>query len=296
MIKTRTNKTRTAKRLRPRTREERHRVRRCRRWIVFVVALILLRTMLGSCSASHRESFSGSAESIEASELDEDSSISPGSFIPVALKMSCRSTEPLLESLMPEEESIADTTLSLEEQVATLVTENTGTLLTYGLLEQELSSTTQGQVILNKLNELLSYTNGDVRLVSVLAQIVTAEIGGLSDAASYSSANMEKAAVVWCILNRAVVREGDDVYYVATYPNAFAYNPYGNVFVGCEEIVEDVLCRWVMEYYIASDVYVGRVLPEEYTFFSGDGKHNHFRASFDYNSTRWDWSYKDPYI
>ena len=38
----------------------------------------------------------------------------------------------------------------------------------------------------------------------------------------------------------------------------------------------------------------GRVLPREYLFFTGDGKHNHFRTEWDGGQV-WDWSLQSPY-
>lgn len=39
---------------------------------------------------------------------------------------------------------------------------------------------------------------------------------------------------------------------------------------------------------------VGRVLPREYLFFTGDGEHNHFRTEWEGGQT-WDWSLRSPY-
>ena len=39
---------------------------------------------------------------------------------------------------------------------------------------------------------------------------------------------------------------------------------------------------------------LGRVLPREYLFFTGDGKHNHFRTEWDGGQV-WDWSLQSPY-
>ena len=39
---------------------------------------------------------------------------------------------------------------------------------------------------------------------------------------------------------------------------------------------------------------VGRVLPDEYFFFTGDGEHNHFRTEYS-GGTFWDWTLENPY-
>lgn len=38
----------------------------------------------------------------------------------------------------------------------------------------------------------------------------------------------------------------------------------------------------------------GRVLPSDYLWFSGDGKHNYFRNAYKGGET-WDWSLPSPY-
>lgn len=106
----------------------------------------------------------------------------------------------------------------------------------------------------------------------------------------------EQAAVVWCILNRvdssirympdniidAVTQKHQFLGYVETFP----------VTEEIRELVIDVLTRWEMEK--AGVENVGRVLPPEYMWFHGDGRHNHFRDSYR-GGNRWDWSLDSPY-
>jgi len=54
------------------------------------------------------------------------------------------------------------------------------------------------------------------------------------------------------------------------------------------ELAIDVLTRWL-------NGGEGRVLPEEYVFFHGDGVHNHFRIEYKHNGQYWDWSLDSPY-
>ena len=54
----------------------------------------------------------------------------------------------------------------------------------------------------------------------------------------------------------------------------------------------DVIERWLDEK--DGETEVGRVLPREYLFFTGDGKHNHFRTEWDGGQV-WDWSLQSPY-
>lgn len=104
----------------------------------------------------------------------------------------------------------------------------------------------------------------------------------------------EKAAIIWCVINR-VEREGcwsDDIMAVIQQPNQFAYSSRYPLDPGLYELAKDVLIRWDMERCGYEDV--GRVLPAEYCYFSGDGWRNIFRTSYR-GGTRWDWSLASPY-
>lgn len=59
-----------------------------------------------------------------------------------------------------------------------------------------------------------------------------------------------------------------------------------------EKLALDVIERWLDEK--DGETEVGRVLPREYLFFTGDGKHNHFRKEWDGGQV-WDWSLQSPY-
>lgn len=95
--------------------------------------------------------------------------------------------------------------------------------------------------------------------VIVLAKMLWGEARGVSSDA-------EKAACVWCALNRV-----DD---------------------GLITLCIDVLTRWYAER--EGQVEVGRVLPADYLWFSGDGERNHFRNAYR-GGDRWDWSLPSPY-
>lgn len=147
--------------------------------------------------------------------------------------------------------------------------------------------------------ELLTYQSGDGEtLPMALAKTVTAEIGGLTNATAYSTARMEEAAVVWCVLNRvdAKYEEGtpEQVTGCLKAPHQFAYRYYGDIHKGIEDLCIDVLIRWQLEH---SGLLVdcGRVLPPSYKFFHGDGTHNHFRKEFE-SCEYWGWIYQDPYL
>lgn len=123
--------------------------------------------------------------------------------------------------------------------------------------------------------------------VIALAQTVWGEARGCT--------TMEQAAVIWCVLNRADTWN-KSVLDIITAPKQFhGYSPYYPVEDELYELAVDVLTRWQMEKQGASFEEVGRVLPKEYIYFGGDGKHNYFRVEYDKFENLWDWSYPNPY-
>lgn len=107
---------------------------------------------------------------------------------------------------------------------------------------------------------------------------------------------VEQAAVVWCVLNRVDDESGlwpDDIIGVVTQPNQFyGYDPDHPILPELLAVAEDVLARWEMEDICLGDV--GRVLPEEYLYFTGDGKHNYFTTEWKGGMT-WGWELENPY-
>lgn len=122
--------------------------------------------------------------------------------------------------------------------------------------------------------------------LTILAKVVYREARGIEDKA-------HQAAVIWCILNRVDAGlGGDTITEVATYPNAFAWVPDTPVEQEFLMLAADVCERWNLEKAGQGDV--GRVLPKEYLYFTGDGKLNHFTTEWKGTET-WDWSLKSPY-
>lgn len=122
--------------------------------------------------------------------------------------------------------------------------------------------------------------------LEVLAKIVYQEAGGIPDKA-------EQAAVIWCILNRVDVGQGGDtILEVATHPKQFAYYPNNPATDELKELAQDVITRWSREKSGETDV--GRTLPKEYVFFTGDGEHNNFTVEWN-GTDKWDWSLPSPY-
>ena len=106
----------------------------------------------------------------------------------------------------------------------------------------------------------------------------------------------ERAAVVWCILNRADDAQDttpEGVIRVVTKLCQFhGYAADHPLLPELEELALDVIERWLDEK--DGETEVGRVLPREYLFFTGDGEHNHFRTEWEGRRT-WDWSLRSPY-
>lgn len=102
----------------------------------------------------------------------------------------------------------------------------------------------------------------------------------------------EQAAAVWCILNRAD-NWGMDIIEVITAPGQFAgYRASNPVWPELYDLAQDVLARWRRESNGETDV--GRVLPREYMWFSGNGVTNIFRDAYRGGDV-WDWSLESPY-
>lgn len=128
----------------------------------------------------------------------------------------------------------------------------------------------------------------DPEEMRIIAKILYSECRGVES-------KTEQAAVVWCILNRC---DSDDPYYpdtvleVITQPMQFAYYSNVPVLKEFEDLARDVLIRHHREK--SGESHSGRVLPEEYIFFFGDGKQNHFVKEL-HSSEHWNWSLPSPY-
>lgn len=105
----------------------------------------------------------------------------------------------------------------------------------------------------------------------------------------------EQAAVAWCVLNRVAHPDfPDTVYGVLSSPGQFAgFSTDYPVDAALLALAQDVLDRWTRE--CRGEMGVGRVLPEDYLWFSSDGHgHNAFRNRF-LDAACWDWSLCSPY-
>lgn len=105
---------------------------------------------------------------------------------------------------------------------------------------------------------------------------------------------VEKACVVWTILNRVDNPSfPNSIASVITQPYQFAYSAGTPVWQELYDLSYDVLTRWNLEKNGQSGV--GRVLPNDYFWYNGDGRHNHFRNTYKITGYYWDYSLPSPY-
>ncbi|MFG6330870.1 MAG: cell wall hydrolase [Lachnospiraceae bacterium] len=127
----------------------------------------------------------------------------------------------------------------------------------------------------------------DAAEVEALAKMLYGEARGVAS-------DTEKAACVWCVLNRVDdPRFPDTVLEVVAAPYQFAgYSADYPVLPELEWIAADVLTRYHEEKSGGDNV--GRVLPADYCFFTGDGEHNYFTIGWKDTET-WGWTLSSPY-
>ena len=127
----------------------------------------------------------------------------------------------------------------------------------------------------------------DAAEVEALAKLIFGEAGVVPS-------TTEKAAVVWCVLNRVDdPRFPDTVLEVITAPSQFTgYSADNPVYEEYEALAADVLKRYHAER--DGDTDAGRVLPADYCFFTGDGRRNYFTNEWKSGDT-WGWTLSSPY-
>lgn len=119
-----------------------------------------------------------------------------------------------------------------------------------------------------------------------LAQLCWGEARGVRSKA-------QKAAVMWCVLNRCDAQR-KSITQVIMAKNQFAgYSAENPVEGELLNLAFDVLDRWKLEKEGTANV--GRVLPKDYLYFSGDGVQNYFRDRYSGDYHIWDWSLPSPY-
>lgn len=107
-------------------------------------------------------------------------------------------------------------------------------------------------------------------LAELAGRAIWGEAGGIQDEA-------QRAAVVWCACNRADAWDME-IGEVLTVDQFHGLAIRGEVPPQHTELARDVLARWTL----AAEGWqsVGRVLPERFLYFEGDGRVNHFSTEF----------------
>lgn len=118
----------------------------------------------------------------------------------------------------------------------------------------------------------------------MLAKTIKVEAGGIKS-------KTEQACIAWTALNRADAQQ-TTLDKILTAPNQFAYSSKTIVRSDLLALSYDVLDRWAAERLGATNV--GRVLPKDYLWYTGNGKHNFFRNSYN-GRCYWDYSLPSPY-
>ena len=116
----------------------------------------------------------------------------------------------------------------------------------------------------------------------MIAKTVWGEARGCSD--------IQKEAVVWCVLNRVDdERFPNSIADVITQPNKFfGYSESNPVDEDIRQLARKVMIVRATEEMMPADGRE-RVLPREYVFFSGDGIENTFTTNW-MGGVIWDWS------
>lgn len=130
-----------------------------------------------------------------------------------------------------------------------------------------------------------AYEQIDETDVDMLARLIWGEARGCS--------KTEQAAVAWCVLNRVDAGFAPTMQGVITAPSQFTgYRNTNPATQEHKELAADVLQRWYLEKMGVENV--GRVLPNNYLYFAGNGIGNIFRTTYK-NGVRWNWSLPSPY-
>lgn len=110
------------------------------------------------------------------------------------------------------------------------------------------------------------------QIACMMAKTLYGEARGLS--------KYEQSLVCWCIVNRYDDgRFGDTLADVITAKGQFyGYKEHHPVDKELYSLAVDCLLRWQSEKYAVGEM--GRTLPKEYLYFTGDGKHNWYRSAY----------------
>lgn len=139
-----------------------------------------------------------------------------------------------------------------------------------------------------RVNSVEEVWEPDQESIIALAKTLWGECRGVKS-------KTHQAAVAWCVLNRLDSKKfkGESVLEICSAPHQFdGYSDSHPVSDELYDLAKDVLKRWYRER--CGETGVGRVLPNDYYFFIGDGIENHF--SQEWKSTNyWAWELPTPY-
>ena len=137
------------------------------------------------------------------------------------------------------------------------------------------------------------YTDADAQALAQMAWGECRGVGALAADDKTISGTYQKAATMWCVLNRYDAGFEDSIVEVAAAPYQFHGYSAGNpVDEELLELAYDVLERWQAEKNGGANA--GRILPAEYLFFVGDGEHNYFSADY-HSGIYYAWELPDVY-
>lgn len=139
----------------------------------------------------------------------------------------------------------------------------------------------------------LPYSHADAEALARMAWGESGGVGDLMTDGKIVSADYQKAATMWCGLNRYDAGYAGSIFDVIAANKQFhGYDPAHQIDEELLALAYDVLDRWAAERSGAADV--GRVLPAEYLYFVGDGKHNYFTAEYG-SGIYYAWTLPDVY-
>lgn len=123
------------------------------------------------------------------------------------------------------------------------------------------------------------YTDADAVALAKMAWGECRGVEALTLNGREISGTCQKAATMWVACNRYDAGAGDSIVEIVAAPHQFAGyaadNPLDDELLA---LAYDVLERWNMEQNGGTDV--GRVLPADYLWFTGDGKYNYFADQY----------------
>lgn len=142
-------------------------------------------------------------------------------------------------------------------------------ILSRGVAPQHTDS---GLVTYETFEEALERVKSNIpdELAEWAGRAIWGEAGGIQDKA-------QRAAVVWCACNRADAWDME-IGNVLTVDQFHGLAIKGAVPPQHVELARDVLARWTLE--AEGWIDVGRVLPERFLYFEGDGRINHYSTEY----------------